>query len=276
MNRMIFVLFSAFAAGSFLGIALKPSVMEVESKEDGKTEGIVAYPQPIWYIQDVIGKKDLRLGAVLSDIRSHISDGGYYDDGDKVTSGHETTHGINSMVRNKLYKGKPINAFYCLDGKVSVLDEPRTRIEVVAREVPRSLRGGVYGLYMVEQASTWGDRALYILDEWVCYTNGSAVRKDLGMSGRAETVLYMLEFDVYVMTLAKVLEDLEPGYSSGGFKDFVRWNVERSMSLYGGEREAGEYLAKLRGNADAAGLRSFMIGYFGRRWCVDVLGVGGV
>lgn len=276
MKRMMFVLLSAFAAGSFLGIVLKPPVREVEPKVEEKKEDAVTYPQPRWQTQDVIGKKDLRLGSVLSDIRSHINDGGYYDDGDKVTSGHETTHGINSMVRNRLYKGKPINAFYCLEGKVSVLEEPRTRIEVVAREVPRSLRGGVYGLYMVEQASTWGDRALYILDEWVCYTNGSAVRKDLGMSGRSETVLYMLEFDVYVMTLAKVLEDLEPGYSSGGFKDFVRWNVERSMSLYNGEREAAEYLERLRVNADAAGLRSFMIGYFGRRWCVDVLGVRGV
>lgn len=273
MKRMMFVLVSSFAVGAFSGLLLKKPAEDEVSGVEARAEDTASHPQPKWQTQDVVGRKDLRLGAVLSDIRSHINDGGYYDDVDRVTSGHETTHGINSMVRNRLYKGKPINAFYCLDGKVCVLEEPRTRIEVVAREVPRSLRGGVYGLYMVEQASSWGDRALYILDEWVSYTNGSAVRKDLKISRRGETVLYMLEFDVYTITLAKVLEELEPGYSSGGFKDFVRWNIERSMGLYDGEREAGDYLEKLRGNVDAAGLRAFMVGYFGRKWCLDVMGV---
>jgi hypothetical protein len=189
-----------------------------------------------------------------------------------ITAGHETTHGINSFIRNKYYDGTPINAFYCLKDRAIILNEPKTRIETVASQVPRSLRGSVYNLYLVEQASTWGDRSLYLLDEWIGYTNGSEVRKDLQIKSRAETVRYMLEFDVYAIVLAKILEEKEKSYNSENFKNFIRWNIERSMKIYNGENEAKYFLEKLKLEDDAESLRLFSRNYFGFEWCKNVFG----
>jgi hypothetical protein len=152
------------------------------------------------------------------------------------------------------------------------LNEPKTRIETVASQVPRSLRGSVYNLYLVEQASTWGDRSLYLLDEWIGYTNGSEVRKDLQIKSRAETVRYMLEFDVYAIVLAKILEEKEKSYNSENFKNFIRWNIERSMKIYNGENEAKYFLEKLKLEDDAESLRLFSRNYFGFEWCKNVFG----
>ena len=105
------------------------------------------------------------------------------------------------------------------------------------------MRGSVYKLYLVDQAASgWGDRPLYLLDEWVSYTNGSAARKDLKIVPRAETVKYMFEFNVYVLTLLMVLDEKEPNYDANDLSVFVKWNIERSMQIYNNEKEAKEYL----------------------------------
>jgi len=226
------------------------------------------FKKPKWTKVNAYSKPNLKLGLILSDIRSHISDAGYYDDPDLITSAHETTHGINSNVRNNLYNGKPINALYCLDGNAVVLNEPNTRIEIIAKHVPYSLRGSVYKLYLVDQAvSGWGDRPLYILDEWICYTNGSATRKDLGIVGRAETVKYMMEFNIYSLTLLMTVELEERGYDSEELTNFIRWNIERSMSIYNNEIEASSYLSTFRTASDVETLRVFTINKFGKQWC---------
>lgn len=232
------------------------------------------YDEPKWIKYPPLKNFVIKNGKVLSDIRCHINDNGYYNDSDLVTAGHETTHGINSDIRNKYYSGTPVNGFYCLEDKAIVLREPRTHIKVIASEVPKSLRGSVYKLYLVEQAASgWDDRSLYLLDEWTSYTNGSEVRKDLGMEKRAETVRYMLEFSVYVMTLTKVIAEKEPSYDGKELKDFVRWNVERTLKIYNNESEATEYLEKFRNNDDAQSLREFLKVYFGVKWCKKVLNI---
>lgn len=270
MYKFILWIVIFLLAGSVVGIISRKD-NHVEHQEEIKKEE--TYPEPNWMKYPPIKKHKSENGVVLDDIRSHIDDGGYYNDSDLITAGHETTHGINSVIRNKYYQGKPTNAFYCLEDRAIILNEPKTRIEVVARAVPKSLRGSVYKLYLVDQAASgWGDRALYICDEWVSYTNGSAVRKDLQIKKRAETVRYMLEFDVYVMTLAKVLQEEESSYDSYDFKNFIRWNIERSMKIYNEEDEAKIYLEKLRTESDADGLRSFARNYFGLEWCKKVFG----
>ena len=243
-----------------------------ENKIEKKQEE--TYDEPNWIKYPPLKPFVLKNGKVLSDIRCHINDNGYYNDSDLVTAGHETTHGINSDIRNKNYSGVPINGFYCLEDRGIIINEPKVHIKVIASEVPKSLRGSVYKLYLVDQAASgWDDRALYLLDEWTSYTNGSEVRKDLGMEKRAETVRYMLEFSVYVMTLTKVVAEKEPSYDAKKLKDFVRWNVERSMKIYNNEQEATEYLEKFRNNEDAQSLREFLKVYFGVEWCKKILGI---
>lgn len=228
--------------------------------------------EPVWTNWPKVRAVDSSLGKVLGDIESHMPAGHIYRDSDKITWGHETTHGINSNIRNKHFQsGRRVNGFYCLEDRGAVIVEPPTTIRAVAAQVPQSLRGGVYQLYMVSQAGSWNDTPLYIFDEWVAYTNGSEVRKDLQIQTRAETVLYMMEFNVYAMTLAKVVKE-KGGYDDTQFKAFMMWNIERSVRIYNNEADASAYLNKLRTNSDAEGLRSFAREYFGAEWCKQTLG----
>lgn len=271
MRKLFGWMIVAFLVGAIFGI-LSNREKPIEIIEDMPKEE--RYPEPNWINYPSIKKPDFKNGKILSDIRTHIDDGGYYNDSDLITAGHETTHGINSVIRNKYYQGKPINAFYCLEDRAIILNEPKTRIEKVAQYVPKSLRGSTYQLYMIDQArSGWGDRPLYICDEWISYTNGSEVRKDLKIQKRAETVQYMFEFNVYVLTLAKVLEEQESSYDSSDFKNFIRWNIERSMKIYNEEEDAKLYLEKIRKEQDAEDLRKFAKNYFGLDWCKKIFGI---
>lgn len=228
--------------------------------------------EPVWTNWPKVRAVDSSLGRVLGDIESHMPAGHIYKDSDKITWGHETTHGINANIRNKNFQsGRRVNGFYCLEDRGAVIVEPPTTIRAVAAQVPRSLRGGVYQLYMVSQAGSWNDTPLYIFDEWVAYTNGSEVRKDLQIQTRAETVLYMMEFNVYAITLAKVVKE-KGGYDDTQFKAFMMWNIERSVRIYNNEGDASTYLNKLRTEGDAEELRRFAREYFGADWCKETLG----
>jgi hypothetical protein len=238
------------------------------------------------------------LGKILSDIESHMPAGHIYKDSDKITWAHETTHGINSNIRQKYSRGwgannnldiwgrsvwkaidgKPvfhagrINGFYCLNNKAAIINEPPTTMQAAAALVPKSLRGPVYQLYMVQQASSWGDTPLYIFDEWVAYTNGSECRIDLKIQERSETVSQMLEFDVYSLCLAMAIKKNASDYDDTQFKKFLMWNIERSFSLYKGEERAQSYLEALRTGAEAEDLRKFTKEYCGEEWTKRILG----
>lgn len=245
---------------------------------------------------------DSSLGEVLRDIESHMPAGHIYRDNDKVTWAHETTHGINSHLRNKFREGQRINGFYCLQDRGAIIVEPPTTIQTVARTVPSSLRGGVYNLYMVQQAGSWGDTPLYIFDEWMGYSNGTAAGLDLAEKNlwtggkRSETVLYMLEFNVYSMCLAMQVAQMRDyyggyididgnyweysGYDDTQFKAFMMWNIERTMGYYQKSKQFSQfsdsrhdsYLSTLRTSGDAAALRSFAKSYFGDDWCQKQFG----
>lgn len=247
--------------------------------------------EPVFIAWPKVRAVDSSLGKVLGDIESHMPAGHIYKDSDKITWGHETTHGINSNIRNRNQKWevkyKPkfflfrekylvkaaarVNGFYCLEDRAAVIIEPPSTIRAAAAKVPPSLRGGVYNLYLVQQAGSWNDTPLYIFDEWVAYTNGSEVRKDLGITSRAETVTYMMEFNVYAMSLAMAVKE-KGGYDDTQFKAFLMWNMERTVRIYNSETEATAYLNKLRNNSDAENLRTFARSYFGAEWCKEILG----
>jgi len=252
------------------------------------------------------------LGKVLSDIESHMPAGHIYQDSDKITWGHETTHGINSNLRmefsrrttaydnnpNRMIRGQientellgemiedihghpvfksyaRINGFYVLEDRAVIIDEPNTTITAAANLVPKSLRGGVYNLYMVQQASSWNDTPLYVFDEWTAYGNGAAVRLDLGIKERAETVTFMLEFNVYAICVGQASKTTDEQ-----FKNYLKWNIARSMKLYADSKEKlgnaeshDSYLETMRTATDAESFRAFARSYLGADWTKHIMG----
>ena len=250
---------------SQLQYSVLPQTTEEPKKEEPKAT------EPTFINVKPLSQPNTSLGKVLSDIDSHLQAGHIYRDSDKVTWGHETTHGINSRIRNEA--GGNVNGFYVLENRGVVIPEPNTTVSAVAKVVPQSLRGMSYNLYLVQQAGSWNSRPLYIFDEWTAYTNGSEVRLDLKIQSRAETVQQMLEFDSYAMCVAMVTNCQEPQ-----FKNYLTWNLERSMRLYkdsqslGNSSKSDDLLQKLRIASDADHLRVFARNYFGKDWCQKIFG----
>lgn len=197
--------------------------------------------------------------------------GHIYTDSDKVTWAHETSHGIASNLRQKFSDRGKINGFYCLNDRAAIIKEPKTTIRAAASRVPQSLKGDVFNLYLVQQASSWNDIPLYICDEYVAYSNGSAARKDLQIQDRAETVQYMMEFNTYSIALAQAIKAQDPSYDDKQFKAFLMWSIKRSMNIYNQESGAKNYLDRLRKEQDADELRAFAREYFGAGWCMRIL-----
>jgi hypothetical protein len=218
---------------------------------------------------------DASWGAVLTDIVQHLprSYGDTYFDADTVTSGHETSHGIHSHIRNTMNDtGTRANGFYVLDGRACLVREPDMRKSDVAAYIPPALRWSRYGLY-ITGSSDWDDTPLYVWDEWVAYTNGSAVgvdRSEAGLwrSGWRGTVDGTIEFTVYAMAVGMAAEAREPGYfeREPNFLAFLVWNARRAMRLFRAGRvipdfawdEQDDYFERWRTGAEAEEMRSWM------------------
>lgn len=247
------------------------------------------------------------LGKILQDIDSHMPAGHQYSDSNKVTWAHETTHGINSNIRNKNPDSTKVNGFYCLNDRACVIYEPKTTIRAFASSVPQGLRGPSYNLYLVQQTSGWNDRPLYLFDEWIAYTNGSECGRELNHQGWYYELLQAHNFNVYCMYLAMHVKKACPDYDDTQLKAFMMWNIERTFRLaapfekravmmsepeVGGKnpmhlhphtiptgnddsnptKEALDYVNKVRTLPEAESLRTFARQYFGPEWCKRVYG----
>jgi len=223
-----------------------------------------------------ISREDL--GINLSDIESHLPSNHAYSHQDLITWGHESTHGINSNIRNSQSEPWSVNAFYCLRNRAVVLKEPKTRITKFANKIPQILRGPSYNLYLKQQTKYWDDRPLYILDEWIAYTNGAEVGIEMKAAGWDYELLQAHNFNVYVVCLAMEIQLNCPDYDDLPFFGFVKWNIERVMNLTQQAKNLDvqkvarvqEYLDKIKTHSESEKFREFCRGYFGNEWCQKV------
>lgn len=223
------------------------------------------------------------LGVVLGDIESHMPNNHIYVSiNDKVTWAHETTHGINSVLRNKhskintifktateyrpVYGGGSVNAFYVLKNRYIVIKEPNVKISDIAENIPESLRGRSYDLYLINQQNDWNDYPLYIFDEWSAYTNGAACHLDLKINDRSDSILSMFNFNVYSICVAMTTKEQDKDYDDKELKAFLRWNIERSFEYLNNDSLSIEYLEKIEKADDAKKFRKFCVDYFGPEW----------
>lgn len=194
-------------------------------------------------VKTIQNNVDRSLGVVLGDIESKMPKGHAYSDSDRITWAHETTHGINANVRNANFtSGKLINAFYVLESKALLLEEPKLTLRQVAPTIPNDLRGDIYKLYMVDQAASWNNRPLYTFDELSAYQNGTATRTDLKITNREETVSYMWEMSVYASYVIMLDDDNER-------REALTWMLNRTSVLYYSSfktNKADSYLEKIK------------------------------
>jgi len=223
------------------------------------------------------------LGGVLNDIEAHLpaSYGRQYRDADRVTHGHETSHGIHAHLRNNFNNtGQRANAFYLLEDRFALVVEPPIRKSQVGPFVPASLRGSRFGTYISGQAA-WDDRPLYVWDEWNAYVNGSAVAVDLFRAGRwtfgsRDAVAGTLEFTIYALAVGAAVERHAPAYFEQNlqFREFLAAQTLRAMELYRAgaamapfARADQEALARrLEESPEAEPIRAFAFRVFGEAW----------
>ncbi len=251
-------------------------------------------PQPgdgvVWTTwNDAQARSNPAWGTALTDLANHLpaSYGNTYWDADPVTAGHETSHGIHAHLRNYLHPSGPrANAFYVLGDRAAFVVEPGIRKSAVAAHVPTSLRGSRYSLYVTGSVA-WDDRPLYLWDEWNAYVNGAEVGVDLATSGLwnrgwRDAVMGPIEFNVYALATAMAVRAGDPAYfaSNAQFKEFLAWNLRRSMTLFRAGRvlpdfawaQQDAYYDRLKTSADADAMRSFARDTFGAEWTLEVLG----
>lgn len=169
------------------------------------------------------------LGVTLNDVESRLKDGHPYTHISKITWVHETTHGINSLIRNKYKVGH--NAFYVLDGKGIVFKEPKTTLTKIAGNIPPELRGPSYELYLVQQRKDWNDCPLYLFDEWTAYINGSICGVELNHEGWEYSLLQAHNFNVYCIYTIKTVRDEHKEYDVSSLDEFLKWNLNRTLNL---------------------------------------------
>ncbi len=227
-------------------------------------------------------------GQVLTDIEQHLpaSYGTQYRDSDWITWAHETTHGINSDVRNNYNTtGKKANGFYVLNNMAVILVEPNMTKSSIAQYVPQSLQGFRFSTYITGQ-SDWDDMPTYVFDEWVAYTNGTACGVDRVQEGmwndgwRDQSG--NLEFVAYGMATGWAVQSKDPSYFANypQFRAFIKWQTERSMKLYQQAQampefqasDVAQYYQKMQTASDAESWRQFVRSGFGADWAKTVMG----
>jgi hypothetical protein len=235
------------------------------------------------------GQTDSAWCGILVDIIQHIPAGQvstYADGNDLCTDGHEVSHGIHAHLRNNYNDtGQQANAFYVGDDRAAIVVEPDIRKSQVAPYIPASLRELRYGTYVTGQTA-WDDTPLYLWDEWNAYVNGAAVGVELFDCGKWtygwRDQSGNIEFVGYALAVGMAVEELDPDYFAGypQFREFLAWNLARSMDLYRRTRAMPDFQsatddalhASLTTSADAAALREFAVRTFGAAWTADVLG----
>lgn len=166
---------------------------------------------------------DNKYTTILKDVVVHLKEDHYYDR-DEVTYVHEGTHGINAELRNQ-HRG--FACFYMLnDLAIRLRRITEVTLTDLAREIPKDIRGGIYDLYLVEQARWWNDSPLYVCDEWTAYLNGTRHGCAINNPQRYN---YSMKCTRELFGYMEVLGDMIDDDSYDEFLDYARhktWFVE--------------------------------------------------
>lgn len=209
-----------------------------------------------------------------------------------ATQVHESTHEINSNVRNRKGMGGTgqVNAFYVLNGKAVVLTEPSPlTLRDIASTLPLAMRSIRYrshlltpqldGRFKNGQAYEGWTAPLYVFDEWAAYLNSGYCHVVTG-DGSATIMVQALEFFGYSLHLLILVEEhklRDPAwqYDVAGMRRVVKYQAERTSRLLVamrrnrtlGVERADPWLYDLQEAKGLSVLRAWMLHIYGKEWC---------
>ncbi|MDP2925658.1 MAG: hypothetical protein Q8N99_04770 [Nanoarchaeota archaeon] len=259
-----------------------------------QTPGVVGTAPPIKGFETPPNSGKLQVGSLgkpstqldsLSDVRRYrdmlarqrpdlVLDN--YETGEAEGTVHEATHGINSYLRNIKGSGTGRdNAFYLFNGDYVILQEPNgVTLTDVSRFVPQNLKyDGSYNLYLVQQARSWNNEPLYVLDEMTAYVNGAIYSASKG----GGNTVNVKEFMVYSLALGRAIETKNSGYwqSNNGaqFREFLGYSLTRAANAEAGNRRTSVENVRTAVNSMLNDdLRNFARRTYGEEWTRQNLG----
>lgn len=250
-----------------------PTIQQTSTLVLGQKIEPIKKPEVVPVFVNVIGNpKD---NSIYADIMSHSTGRTFGDKHGRMTNAHETTHFINSQLRESHMRNNPkrINAFYVLGGKGVVIEEPNIKLGDVANFVPQKLRSHRYQLYLVDQRQHWEDYPLYVFDEWVAYVNSAKCGLDdinsrTYREGWTDGVYGCLDFSIFSVGLAMAVESGDPEYwkTNTQFKSFLIWHLKEANKTYMAGHKLEEFkwekqdrlLNELLTSPEGAPMREFM------------------
>lgn len=213
---------------------LLPEVNSVPRDSIDKPVAKPALPgdKVIWRNAPSVRAAPAGVGSFLADVESRLPAemGTRYRAPSRVTWCHETTHGVQSALRNNNH----LPAFYPGGGKFALVDPPAVTLAEVAQAVPPRLRGTRYQLYLVSQQRDWAHDPLYVWDEWVAYDNGTTTGiQEMGrsQSGASDDAVACIELSGYALAVASAARRKGIPVSEQ-FREFLAWELRRSLGLY--------------------------------------------
>lgn len=160
-----------------------------------------------------------KMPPTLLDIASRLPPNTGAKDSDLITYAHEGSH--------FLCKGKDDkHGLYLGDGRIVYINIPSIKTARLFASIPSAERGQIYETYRKQgMHSYWIDRPTMVADEWLAYTHGSMVRKELGIASRSETERFcaiMANYTWHLVRLAK-----EKNIDVSDLEEFCEWNESR-------------------------------------------------
>lgn len=137
--------------------------------------------------------------GLLGDIVSRCPNAKVFKGGDSIEFAHEATHGVIASLKSD---GK--YTIYILEGRGYILVEPKLKLSDIAKKIPKELVGNNFRLYLLKQSLYWDDEPLYLMNEFIAYSNAACVADQLDKpSAFADEVRGSMEMFGYCIMLQK-------------------------------------------------------------------------
>ena len=199
--------------------------------------------EPEWMNYPKIHDTQFKITGTLKDIEEHTIRGTSprftHNFQDLITWGHETSHLISSKIS---LMPKHYGLYVLKDRAIQIPWVGNSALTAkVAKSIPEKLRGHSYNLYLIEQGAK-SVSTLMLFDEWIAYTNGATIGKELNYKGWWYECLQAHQFNIYCIYVAKGIQEEYPEYDHTIMKTFMKWNIERTFGLLDDTKEVSNKL----------------------------------